>query len=88
MCRPFLFKNSFCLVILVMLMSSIGARGFNSSWMSHALEHDRELALAKSIDHSHAQQLSDSKAQGQESLSEAQHQLLHSASHFEPGSRM
>lgn len=84
MFRLFSLKNNFCLVILIMLMTSIGARGVNLYWMSHEFVHERVPALAKSTDHLPAQQLSDAKEHGQESLSETQHQLLHSASHVEP----
>lgn len=68
----------------VMLMTSVGAWGFDSNWVAHELEHDLKFTFVNSVDHSDAHQLDDFGAPDKEPLSDADHRLLHAAGHVEP----
>ena len=70
------------LMLIMFLVMSFGAYGFNSKRLAHELDHDRH-ALTASIDHDHTPQLDAEGNPVPESLSDAEHKLAHAMSHCE-----
>jgi hypothetical protein len=70
------------LMLIIFFVMGLGAYGFNSKWLAHELDHDRE-EFAASIDHDHAPQLDVQGNPDTEPLSDTEHKLLHALSHFE-----
>ena len=71
------------LLMLINFLMSLGAYGFNSKWLAHELDHDRQ-SLGVLADHDHAPQLDAKGDPAPEPLSDIEHQRLHSAGHFQP----
>ena len=71
------------LFMLILFLVSFGAYGFNSKWLAHELDHDRQT-LDLLVDHDHAPQLDAEGNVDPEAPSDSEHQLLHAAGHFQP----
>ena len=80
--RLIFIRRTVWFLMVVMLMTGVGARGFDSSWVSHELELVGKFPLTGSVNYDHGHQSSNSGAPDKEPLSETEHQLLHAASHF------
>lgn len=76
-------KTISLLMLIIFFVMGLGGYGFNSKWLAHELDHDRE-ALAASVDHHHASQLDAQDSPDPEPLSDTEHKLLHALGHFEP----
>lgn len=67
--------------MLILFLMGLGASGFNSKWLAHQLDNDRQT-LAASTGHDHAPH---SGVKGNsERLSDTAHQLLHAVGDFQP----
>ena len=71
------------LLMLIIFLMGLGAYGFNSKWLAHQLDHDRQT-LAALADHEHPPQLDAADDPAPEPLSDTEHQFVHAAGHFEP----
>ena len=76
-------KTISLLMLIIFFVMGLGAYGFNSKWLAHELDHDRD-ALAASADHDHASQLNAQGNPGAEPLSDSEHKLLHDLDPIEP----
>lgn len=67
--------------MLILFLMGLGASGFNSKWLAHQFDNDRQT-LAASTGHDHAPH---SGVKGNpERLSDTEHQLLHAVGDFPP----
>ena len=80
--RLIFIRRTVWFLMVVMLMTGVGAWSFDSSWVSHELEHVNEFTLADSVNYSHGHQSDNFGAPDKEPLSDTEHQLLHAANHF------
>ena len=71
------------LFMLILFLMGLGAYGFNSKWLAHELDHDRQM-LDVLTDHDHAPEFNAEGNADPEPPSDSEHQLLHAASHFPP----
>lgn len=71
------------LFMLILFLVSLGAHGFNSKWLAHELDHDRQT-LDLLVDHDHAPQLDAEGNADPEPPSDSEHQLSHFSSHLQP----
>lgn len=71
------------LFLLILFLVGLGANSFNSKWLAHELDHDRQT-LAVLVDHDHAPQPDAGSNADPEPLSDAEHQLSHFSSHLQP----
>ena len=71
------------LFMLILFLVSLGAHGFNSKWLAHEFNHDRQT-LDLLADHDHAPQLDADGGPDPEPLSDTEHQLSHFAGHLQP----
>ena len=69
------------LMLIIFFVMNFGVYGFNSKWVAHELDHNRQT-LAASTDH--ALQLDTKGNPNPVPLSDTEHQLLHAADHFQP----
>jgi len=78
-------KTISLLMLIIFFVMSVGAYGFNSKWVAHELDHDRQTATVLA---DHAPQLDAEGNPEPEPLSDAEHKLLHALNHYEqfPGS--
>jgi len=76
-------KKIVALFMLILFLGGLGAYGFNSKWLAHEFDHDRQT-LDVLTDHDHAPQLDAEGNADPEAPSDSEHQLLHAASHFPP----
>lgn len=80
-------KSIALFMLIVTFAMSLGAYGFNSKWLTHDLDHERQMTAA-AIDLNHASQLDTQDTPGPKPLSDAEHKLLHVLNYCEqiPGS--
>ena len=71
------------LFMLILFLMGLGAYGFNSKWLAHELDHDRQM-LDVLTDHDHAPEFNAEGNADPEPPSDSEHQLLHAAGHFQP----
>lgn len=71
------------LLMLILFLMGLGAYAFNPKWLAHGLDHDRE-AHDVLADHDHAPWPDANGDSAPEPLSDIEHELLHSAGHFQP----
>lgn len=76
-------KTISLLMLIVSFVMSISAYGFNSRWLAHEFDHNRQM-LDVLTDHDHAPQLDAEGNADPEAPSDSEHQLLHAAGHFQP----
>jgi len=76
-------KTMSLLMLIIILVMGHGASGFNSKWLAHELNHDREM-LTAFLDHDHAQQVDAQDNPGADPLSDTEHNLLHAFGHVDP----
>ncbi|MBX9906191.1 MAG: hypothetical protein K2Y31_17735 [Burkholderiales bacterium] len=67
-------------MLIIFVVMSLGAYGFNSKWLAHELDHERQAPVALA-DHDHTPQLDHESSQSPEPLSDAEHKLLHALYH-------
>lgn len=70
-------------LMLMIFLMGLGAHGFNSKWLAHALDHDCQT-FGGLADHDHAPGFNANGDPDPEPLSETEHQLLHGAGYVEP----
>ncbi len=73
-------KSIALLMLIIFVVMSLGAYGFNSKWLAHELDHERRVSVALA-DHDHALQLDREGSPAPEPLSDAEHKLLHALYH-------
>ncbi len=74
-------RKSIALVMLIIfVVMSLGAYGFNSKWLAHELDHERQAPIAL-VDHDHTPQPDRESSPVPEPLSDAEHKLLHALYH-------
>ncbi len=73
-------KSIALLMLIIFVVMSLGAYGFNSKWLAHEMDHERQASIA-SADHDHTQQLDRESSPLPEPLSDAEHKLLHALCH-------
>lgn len=78
--RPYQ-KTVSLFMLMLSLMVSLGAYGFDSTLVIHEMDHDRQTSVV-SGDHHHPQ-LDVPDNPNPEPLSDAEHILLHALNHFE-----
>ena len=76
-------KTISLLMLIVSFVMSISAYGFNSKWLAHEFDHDRQT-LDVLADHDHAPQIDANSDPDPEPLSDSEHQLSHFSSHLQP----
>lgn len=76
-------KTGVLLLLLIAFLVSSGMPAFNSKWLAHELDHDRQ-ALVLSVDHEHVLQLDDDDKSAAKLLGDTEHQSLHLAGHLQP----
>lgn len=69
-------KSIALLMLVIFVVMSLGAYGFNSKWLAHELDHERQAPVA-SADRDHAPQPDHDSSPLPEPLSDAEHKLLH-----------
>jgi hypothetical protein len=67
-------------MLIIFVVMSLGAYGFNSKWLAHELDHERQAPIALA-DHDHAPQLDREGSPVPEPLGDAEHKLLHALYH-------
>lgn len=67
-------------MLIIFIVMSLGAYGFNPKWLAHELDHERQAPIALA-DHDHAPLLDRESTPVPEPLSEAEHKLLHALYH-------
>ncbi len=75
-----LTKRLILSLMAISFLMGVGAYGFNAKVFAHDLEHDR---LLLPVEHGHAQQFDADGNPGPTPLDEAEHQLAHTAGHFQ-----
>jgi len=73
-------KSIAFLMLIIFVVMSLGAYGFNSKWLAHELDHDRQASIALA-DHDHAAQFDSKSSTAPKPLSDAEHKLLHALCH-------
>ena len=69
--------------MLILFLGGLGTYGFNSKWLAHEFDHDRQT-LDVLADHDHAPQIDANSDPDPEPLSDSEHQLSHFSSHLQP----
>jgi hypothetical protein len=76
-------KSISLLMLIISVVMSLGAYGFNSKWLAHELDHDQQ-ALPTLADHDHSlAQVAQGNDLDPEPLSATDHQLLHASEHLQ-----
>ena len=82
--HKFFSKRTLWLTTLIILMTGVLARGFDSKWVAHEFDHKSRLALVESFEHSHVTLPDNANNDDQKSvMGDVEHHLLHAVSHCE-----